>query len=275
MAGDTIDITPSEQAALQLVIARHARIEGSSRFLFDAATPPVAGSPRDLADKAELTDPYVLAGVLLYAAEDHLRTVLLVMEKGPLPSYSLFTLFRTAAEAEVRCRHLLDPAISEKLRLARGLNERLDNLTEQRKAVGNQAHFDERVDHLEKRALCHGIRPKWSVPKRGDVPEVIGFEGETVKSEVELFSLYLRHGSAAVRFLGGHVHSKPWVQFVRSRAQRTADPKVVAIPTDVDVGLLVGIVDSVLTVRDANVGHWLTLAGYPADLWTHATKAPP
>jgi hypothetical protein len=275
MASDTIEMTPPEHAALQGVIARHARVEGSSRFLFNAVTPPVAGSSRDLADKAELTDPYVLAGVLLYASEDHLRTALLVMEKGPLPSYSLFTLFRTAAEAEVRYKHLLDPAISEKVRLARGLNERLDNLIEQRKAVGNHAHFDERLEHLEKRALCNGIKPKWSDPKKGGVPEIIGFEGETVKSEVELFSRYLRQGSTAVRFLGGHVHSKPWVQFARSRAQRTADPKVVVIPTDVDVEVLVGVLDSVLTVRDANVGHWLTLAGYPADLWTEATKAAP
>jgi hypothetical protein len=275
MASDTIDLTPSERAALERVIARHARVEGSSRFLFDVATPPVAGSPRDLADKAELTDPYVLAGVLLFASEDHLRTVLLVMGKGPLPSYALFTLLRTTAEAEVRCKHLLDPTISETLRLARGLNERLDNLIEQRKAVGNQAHFDERVANLEERAMTNGVTPKWSDPKKGGAPEIIGFEGETVKSEVELFSLYLRHGSTAVRFLGGHVHSKPWVQFATSRAQRTADPKVVVIPTAVDVDVLVGLLDSVLTVRDANVGHWLTLAGYPADLWTQTTKAAP
>jgi hypothetical protein len=277
--GDTTEMTPSEHASLQLVIARHARVEGSSRFLFNAATPPVAGSPRDRADKAELTDSYVLAGTLLFASEDHLQTVLLVLKKGPLPSYALFTLLRTAAEAEVRCKHLLDPKISEKLRLARGLNERLDNLIEQRKAVGGRAHFDERVDHLEKRALCNGIAPKWSNPKKCGAevraPEIIGFQGETVKSEVELFSLYLREGSVAVRFLGGHVHSKPWVQFARSRAQRTADPKVVVVPTAVDVEVLAGVLDSVLAVRDANVGHWLSLAGYPADLWTRTTTAAP
>jgi hypothetical protein len=268
-------MTPAEHAALQSVVARHARVGGSSRFLFEAATPPVAGSPRNLADEAELTDPYVLAGALLYASEDHLRTVLLVMEKGPLPSYALFTLLRTAAEAEVRCKHLLDPTISEKLRLARGLNERLDNLDEQRKADGNQAFFDQRVAYLEARAVTNGITPKRSAPKKGRVPEIIGFEGETVKSDVELFSLYLRHGSLAARFLGGHVHSKPWVQLSSSRAKPTADPKVALIPTDVDVELLLGVLDSVLTIRDANVGHWLTLAGYPADLWTQATKAPP
>jgi hypothetical protein len=279
MASDTTEMTPSEHAALQLVVARHARVEGSSTFLFNAATPPVAGSPRDLANKAELTDPYVLAGTLLYASEDHLRTVLLVMEKGPLASYALFTLLRTAAEAEVRCKHLLDPRISEKLRLARGLNERLDNLIEQRKAVGEPAHFDERVDHLEKRALCNGIAPKWSNPKQCGAEvratEIVGFEGESFKSELELFSLYLPHGSKAFRFLSAHVHSKLWVLFAGSRAQLTADPKVVVVPTDVDVKRLVDVLDSVLAVRDANVGHWLTLAGYPADLWTQATKAAP
>jgi hypothetical protein len=277
--GDTTEMTPEEHAALQRVVARHARVEGSSKFLFNAVTPPVRDSPRDRADRADLADAYVLAGTLLFASEDHLRTVLLVMEKGPLPSYALFTLLRTAAEAEVRCKHLLDPSISEKLRLARSLNERLDNLIEQRKAVGEQDHFDKAVAHLEERAAANAITPKLSNPKNCGAevraPEIVGFEGETVKNEVELFSRYLRHGSAAFRFLSAHVHSKLWVLFAGSCVQRTADPKVVVVPTDVDVKLLAGVLDSVLTVRDANVGHWLALAGYPADLWTEATKAAP
>jgi hypothetical protein len=273
--GATTEMTPAEHAALQRVIAQHARVEGSTKFLFNSATPPIGGSPRDRADKADLAEPYGLAGALLYASEDHLRTVLLVIEKGPLPSYALFTLLRTAAEAEVRCMHLLDPAITEKLRLARALNERLDNLDEQRKVDGNQAHFNQRVAHLDKRAVTNGIKPKWSTPKKGATPEIVGFEGESVASEVELFSLYLPHGSLAVRFLSAHVHSKPWAQLPMSRAQRTADPKVVAIRTDVDVAVLAGVLDSVLSVRDANIGHWLTLAGYPADLWARATTAAP
>jgi hypothetical protein len=268
-------MTPAEQAELRDVIAQHARVEGSSTFVFHAAAPPVAGSPRDLADKADLADAYGLAGALLYASEDHLRTVLLVIEKGPLPSYALFTLLRTAAEAEVRCRHLLDPAISEQLRLARALNERLDSLREQRKVdvPGIRTHSDTRIAHLEHRALANGIQPKKSTPKKGGLSELIGFAGETVKTEIELFDLYLTRGSLAVRFLGGHVHSKPWVQLSMSRAQRTADPKVAAISTDVNVDVLAGVLDSVLTVRDANVGYWLKLAGYPDDLWIKATTA--
>jgi len=275
MPTDTIAMTPAEHAALRQVIARHGRVEGSSKFLFSAVMPPVKGSPRDRADKADLAVSYVLAGALLYASEDHLRTIVLVIEKGPLPSYALFTLLRTAAEAEVRCMHLLDSTITEKLRLARALNERLDNLDEQRKVDGNQVHFNQRVAYLEKRAVTNGIKPKRSNPKKGGVPQIIGFEGETVPSELELYSLYLREGSLAMRVLSGHVHSKPWVQLPISRARSTGDPKVVEIPTDVNVEVLAGVLDSVLTVRDANVGYWLTLAGYPSDLWTKATKAAP
>jgi hypothetical protein len=271
----TVAMTPAEHSALRAAIAGHARVQGSSTFLFGAADPPRAGSPRDLADQADLADAYGLAGALLYASEDHLRTVLMVMEKGPIPSYALFTLLRTAAEAEVRCKHLLDPAIDERLRLARALNERLDNLDEQRKVDGNQAYFNKRVAYLEQRALANGIQPKKSTPKKGGNVEVIGFAGETVKSEIELFSLYLPHGSLAMRFLSAHVHSKPWVQLSGSRARSTTDPKVVEVRTDVDVKVLAGVLDSVLTLRDDNVCHWLSLAGYPADLWTKATKATP
>src|SRR5690348_18514227 len=99
MPSDTIDMTPAEHAALQQVIGRHGRVEGSSKFLFSAVMPPVKGSPRDRADKADLAESYVLSGALLYASEDHLRTIVLVVDKGPLPSYALFTLLRTAAEA--------------------------------------------------------------------------------------------------------------------------------------------------------------------------------
>jgi hypothetical protein len=65
MPSDTIDMTPAEHAALRQVIARHGRVEGSSKFLFSAVMPPVKGSPRDRADKADVAESYALAGALL------------------------------------------------------------------------------------------------------------------------------------------------------------------------------------------------------------------
>jgi hypothetical protein len=58
---------------------------------------------------------------VLMSAEDHLRTVLMLLQHNVLPMFSLYSLLRPAAEADVRVAHLLDPAIDETQRLARGL----------------------------------------------------------------------------------------------------------------------------------------------------------
>jgi hypothetical protein len=262
----TAPLTSDEQAALSAALPLLQAVDGSTAFLFRAADPPSAGSKRDVANQADLADAYVHAGALLYASEDHLRTIQTVIESGRLPSYALWTMLRTSAEAEVRCRHLLELPISETDRLARGLNERFDNLIEQRKATGDLAFFRSRVAHLEQRATAHGIAPLYAKTKGGGQGDVIGF-GEPAKSDVEFFDLYFTTGSKAFRYLGGHVHSKPWVQLPVRRVKPTRDPKVSTIPTELNVILFAAVVNSVLILRDGSVRAWLVLSGYPGDLW--------
>jgi hypothetical protein len=270
-----IQMTDDEKGALQFAADKLATVLGASeKFVADVVEPPVPGSRIDLAYKADLRDAYDAANLLILAAEDHLRTILQVVRDGPLPTFALYTLLRAAAEAVVRCRHMLDPGISEPVRLGRALNERLDNLQEQNKVKPETqgSHLPDRVVNLEKRASENGISVVRSQPKGGSVGKVLGF-GETVKSEVELFEAYLPAGSTAFRFLSGYVHSKPWVQIPRHRAERSKDSAIAMVPTDLNVVLFAGVLDLVVTLHDENIGFWHTLAGLPGDVWRSAKGA--
>lgn len=269
-----IDMTPEETAVLEREATRLARLlSASEKFTAEAANPPVPGSRMGHAHTADLRDAYGIAQLLILACEDHLRTALLVLKTGPLPSFALYTLVRAAADAAVRAKHLLDPAISEQTRLARGMNERLDNINQQFKAMAAQgrAHYDQRVQHLEQRALANGIAVLREKRKDGAAGKVIGF-GEPWSKDVDLFSRYLPAGSMAFRILSGYVHSKPWVLAPGYKAQPSSDPKVGIVPTDMDVGMFVAVLTTVLDLHDASVGHWLTLAGYPAEVWANAKQ---
>src|SRR5438876_6248048 len=137
---DQIQMTREEAEALQREGSRLERIlEASNMFVRSSVEPPVPNQPMDFAFKADLREAYDIAYLLLFSAEDHLRTILMILKTGPLPCFALLTLIRAAAEADVRCRYLVEPSITETQRLARGMNERLDNLKEQKKIDDPQA----------------------------------------------------------------------------------------------------------------------------------------
>ncbi len=259
--------SPQEQAALNLVTERLIRIsEGSMSLAFDSIDPPVGGSPIDVATKADLREAYDFAGHLLYAGEDHLRTILMIIRSGTIPSYAAYTLLRPAAEAEVRARHLLDLGISETERLGRGMNERLDNLIEQRKAGVDPKAVQRRIGDLDRRAKANGVAVMWSRVKAGKKREIVGF-GEPLKTDLDLFKLHLRAGSSAFRFLSAHVHSKPWIQLPKSRARPGRIPTMSFVSTEINLVVFASVLDSVLKVHDENVGFLLVLAGYPMRVW--------
>ncbi len=261
---------------LQTVITRlKVFLDASDRFVRSSTEPPVTGSRMDTAKKANLYDGYEQAYRVLFSAEDHLRTILNTFTgTGALPIFAPFTLLRAAADPLMRCRHLVDSSISEPDRLARGLNERFDNLKEQRRAqellpgqaAAAQAHYNKQVAHLESRAQANGIAVKSD--KNG---KTIGFN-EIVPEDIELFALYLpgAAGSLAFRVLSGYVHSKSWIQYDPKDAQGTADPNFRVIPTSLEVKLFAAVLTAVLDVHDKTVGHWLELAGYPPAIWYQA-----
>ena len=234
---------------------------------------PVPGSRMDRAQELDLRESYDLARACIVSAEDHLRSMLALLKPEPpltevtLPQFSLFTLLRAAAMADVRARHLLDLGITERQRLARGLNERLDNLKEQRKALPPSDLFDVRVAWLDQRARSNGITPH---RERSSRTGPISHFDEPWSSDLELFSAYLPAGSVAFRFLSGQAHSKPWVQLRRDRAQASEDPGVALVATDLDILLFCSILEPELDLHDEVVGAWITLAGYPPEVWAGA-----
>jgi hypothetical protein len=269
-------MTPEEQSMLQTVISRlKVLLDASDRFVRSSTEPPVSGSRMDTAKTANLYDGYEQAYRVLFSAEDHLRTIFNIFTGTvELPIFSPFTLLRAAADPLMRCRHLVDSRVSEPDRLARGLNERFDNLKEQRRAqellpgqaAAAQAHYDKQVAHLESRAKANGIPVK---PDRNG--KSIGFN-EKVREDIDLFALYLPGGagSLAFRVLSGYVHSKSWIQYDPKDAQGTADPNFKVIPTSLDVKLFAAVLNALLEVHDKTVGQYLELAGYPPAVWYQA-----
>jgi len=267
-----VEMSQEEMRALQRVGTRlHRLLAVSGRFIADSLNRPVESSWLAQAREANLSDAYDLVRACIASAEDHLRTILSIVQVGPLPSNSLYTLLRTACGADVRARYLLDPGISEQERLARALNERLDNLEEQRRAFPEtlQAHYDERVVHLEKRSLANGIKVL-----RTQKGRIVAF-GEPQKTETELFTAYLPAGSLAFRFMSGFAHSKPWVQFQTSRAEATADPMVSNVWLDLNVTLFASVLNTEIDLHDEVIDLVLAAAGYPPAAWSAAKKDPP
>jgi hypothetical protein len=268
----TIAMTSEEQEILQKQASRLTRLlEASNKFVGPSAD-PTPGSPMDRAKRAKLWDPYGSAYLLLFSAEDHLRAIMIILKAGPLPTFAFFSLLRAAADAVVRCKHLLDPTVTATERLARGLNERLDNLDERLKAhqtPAEQEHYDSQVMHLEDRAIANGITPV----RKTSTSRIRGFNN-AVKQDLELFTAYLPGSpdSRAFRLLSGYVHSKPWVQLQPKRAQPASDPDFLLVPVDLDVPLFGEVSEAILDIYDASIGHWLELAGNPPDVWTNAKK---
>jgi len=274
-----LNLTDEEREALQREGSRLDRLlTASMRSARPLVEPPRPGSAMDLANKAGVRETFDMAYGLIFAAEDHFRSLMLILRIGPLPGFSLYSLLRPAMEAAVRCHHLLDPDISEQLRLARGLNERLDNLEEQlkvdRKDPGTAAEFfSQRVARLEQRAKDNDIQ----VLRRRKPPHTIHAFGEPRPNDIDLFAAYLPGGAGATafRFLSGHVHSKFWVWVRGDRAFPSKEPGVALVSTEVNVLVFAAMLKAATDLHDSNLGNWLTLAGYQPEVWTAAKQTPP
>jgi len=268
----SMQMTAEEVARLSEVAGRLQRLlDAWEKFVAPSVDSPLPNSEMARAYQADLRDPYQEAFLLLFAAQDHLRTILMVLKTGPLPGFSLYTLLRAAGEAEVRCRHLVDRQLTETQRLARALSERLHNIEETRNVdtdAASKQYYAGRIAHLEQRAVANGITSLRKNP--ASPPSAFG---EPRKKLTELFGLYLKAGSTAYRYLSGYTHSMMWVVLQRQReAQPHADPGVSYLPTDLQVPVFASVLSTVLDLFDDNCRYWLGLAGYPSDVWENAKK---
>ena len=86
-------LAPDEHKALQRVMNLLELLLHTSRgALTDWVSPPAPASRMGQAFSAGLRDPYSMAHLLLFSAEDHLRTILAIRDAGPLPQFALYTL---------------------------------------------------------------------------------------------------------------------------------------------------------------------------------------
>ncbi len=273
---ELIKMSTEDAAVLGPAVARLERLlDASESFVTDAAETAVPGSPMDEARKSGVRDAYDSANALIFSAEDHLRAAVIVVKHGPLPGFALYTLLRAAADAAVRAAYLLELQLTPAERLGRTLNERLDNLHEQRKfmVVDEDDHFGQSVEGLKSRATSHGVNVLYS--KAGAPRKLIGF-GEPQPSVTQLFDRFLAGGESVHRYLSGYAHSKMWVQLPRSRAESSPDdPDVALVPTDLVVKTFVGVLSAVTQLYDEDLAKYLTLAGYPSEVWHLAKQRTP
>lgn len=276
------DSTPEEVQALKAAFVRlGSLVRAYDAVIADALDKTVEGSANDRARRTARWDAYEMSNLLLFSAQDHLRTIRMILGSGTIPTYSLYTLLRSAAIAVVRCAYLLDPEIDEQLRLARGLNLRWENLDEQNKLKRDEKLFGTRVATLEDSAARNGI----SVFKKDPNKPATAF-GERRMSDVELFSKYVQplrpeeqdqsapvFGETSFRFLSGHVHSMLWVNFLNSSAEPTEEPEIATVKLEPHFDIFAGALAAVLRLHEQNLKSFLTLSGYPVIVWKEAVRS--
>jgi len=243
-----------------------AVVSASDTIVGYALSPARPGSPIARAG-TDCRDAYDQARLLFMSAEDHFTTVLLLLQGNALPMFALYSLVRPAAEAAVRSAYLLDPALDETQRLARGLNVRLENLLQQDKIHPNAAHLDAAITRLEAKASANGIPVLH--PKKDPTGRTVGFGKHQMSNEVELFDAYLPpNGALIYRFLCGHVHCLPWVKLSQQTAVPSGEPGISIAPMELDVPTFLGVLAPVLRLHEQNIPQLLALADYPRDVWT-------
>jgi hypothetical protein len=245
-------------------------LAASSELVPPALNAPSVSSPMGDAYQKRLRDPYEQAGLLWLTSEDHLRTVLTILQSNLLPMFSPYSLLRPAAEADVRMAYLLDRDINERQRLARGLSVRFESLREQSKVKPDPGRFAQRTAHIEKRATDNGVATVRSNPKRG-APEIIGF-GEALRNEVDLFRTYHAGGELLYRVLSSHIHARPWAWLDPQKAVPTADPGVSQMKAELDIGLYVSFLVLTVKTHERAVIRFLELAGRTQAEWELAKQ---
>jgi hypothetical protein len=242
-------------------------LETSGQVAMFAITTPKAGSKMSAAYKAGLRDPYEQSNILLMSAEDHLRTILMTTRNSPLPMFALFTLLRPAAEADARMAFLLDPAIADTQRLARGLTVRYESALEQSRVKLKTGVVDlaPTFARIEQKAKANGIQPVYSAPKQG-APKWIGF-GEAMKREIDLFAEYHGGKELIYRVLSSHVHSRPWAWLDSATAQPTDEPGVSQMYVEMNIPFFVSMLQLVLMTHELNLVRLLEHGGYSKTVW--------
>jgi hypothetical protein len=247
---------------LQALVATMNGILGpASKLLAEVADPPSPGSAMAMAHVSHEREAFDQAFLFMFATEENLNTICSVIQSGRIPPFSLFTLLRSAGEAVCRARPLLEPNLTHADRVARGLNKRLDNLRGQGK-LDTSTYSRDRVAKLNKRADDLGI-----TMVNNKTGELLGYAA-AAPSIFDLFEAHMPTGKTAFRYLSAFTHSRPWALVPRFKFVKSADPLVGIARPQVDIDILWSTTTNVLGVYEECVRLWVSLAGFPVDVWT-------
>jgi hypothetical protein len=216
--GDPVptQVAPDALEALRTDLARLDDLR--DRLGTTTLTPPPPGSraAKDLPEPERAYAHYQASGSIS-AALDHLTAWReLLLNAGIMPMYAHMSLLRTAHEAALLAEWLMDPAIDDDVRRARGVAVQLEDFKERRKfedsAGGPRVPLQgksaaQRIDDLMAAANRLGLTKK--NPKGDDVLTT------TVPSTVDLFDLYetdgpMRKGQMIYRLESAYAHAKQW-----------------------------------------------------------------
>lgn len=243
-----------------------AVLAASDALLPGVISSPAPGSPMRTAYDKMLRDPYEQASLLRMVSEDHLRTILMILRKNVLPMFSVYSLLRPPAEADVRVLFLLDAHISERERLARGLSVRFENLREQSNVKSVPTRFAAASASIERKAIENGIAPVWSKPKKKERPRIIGF-GQAMKKETELFRTYHSGGELLYRVLSCHVHARSWAWVDPQKAVPSGDPGVAQLKVELDISFWLNCLILSLQTHEMALIRVLELGGGAKSDW--------
>jgi len=247
-----------------------AVLVASDELLTGVINAPAAGSPMRTAYDKMLRDPYEQASLLRMVSEDHFRTILMILQNNLLPMFSVYSLLRPPAEADVRTLFLLDAQVNERERLARGLSVRFESLREQSKVKSVPTRFAAASARIEEKASANGIAAVRSKPKSGP-PEIIGF-GQAMKKETELFRTYHAGGELLYRVLSSHVHARSWAWVDPQKAAPSTEPGVSQLRVDLDISFWLGFLVLSLKTHELASIRFLELGGGAKAHWEQ-TKA--
>lgn len=245
-----------------------AVLAASDELLTGVINTPALGSPMRTAYDKMLRDPYEQSALLRMVSEDHFRTILMILQNSVLPMFSVYSLLRPPAEADVRVLFLLDAQIDERERLARGLSVRFESLREQSKVKSVPTKFAVASARIERKATDNRIAAVRSKPRKGP-PEIIGF-GQAMKNETELFRAYHSGGELLYRVLSSHVHARSWAWIDPRRAVPSGEPGVGQLRVDLDISLWLNCLVLSLKTHELASIRFLELGGGAKSEWEKA-----
>jgi hypothetical protein len=107
---------------------------------------------------------------------------------------------------------------------------------------------------------------------RAKTGRITGFGAAPLPDKLESVAGAMDQGEFAYRIMSGFGHTEPWALLRIERAQPTDDPNLQAVPTALEIGWLLGILDRVLDLHNRVVARWMALAGQPFDVWEPAKQ---